>query len=802
MNFLRPFTRAWHAATVVALLGPAVAAGPVHAASAVQLEVRPMVGGRYEIGGWLGVSVTLINPGAATEGYLSAETASGLARRYVEMPAGARKVVALYVEPQPFQRQVEVTYTEPSGTVSATADVRVLEQTRGQSLIVGDPNGALRPQILASGGDARPEPTSIGPADLPERPEPLRGMATIVWAADSSTLTDTQRSSLERWVADGGELVVIGGADWQTRTAAFGELLPLTSLAAIDGTSLDALAAFAGGGQGLGTATVSTGNLRDDARAVLTADDGTILVSTRPFGAGRVILLGADLATPLFRGWESAPRLWDRLAPADIGLEQFFGGIPVREETLNSMSGALSTLPTLQLPSAEILLAVIVGYILLIGPISYIVLRRMDRRELAWITAPVLIILFSACSYGIGRSIKGSDVIINQIAVVRTSGTGSALAETYFGIFSPDRSTYAVSVDADALLGTLAPGGGFDGFQRPAGNAVIDQGRPARLSGLSISAFGFAGVQASAVVHADPALEVTWSVTDGERVGTVTNLTDEPISDVAWISSTGGKRIGDLAPGGSMEFTLPSANFNGSSASDQVYGFGGFERQTESQRQMTQRRQVIDALVGYGGWGGMDPAMTTGRGPYVIGWRQAGGPLSIDVEGMVATRYESVVEVVSVQPGIGSGEVTVAPHRMSVALIGTEGDVSQFDPTSVMIGAGSATFRIALPLEAVGLDPATLRIIVGPDASVFLPGNGGFGGFWPPGYVVEARNAVTGEWVELGDLSLQNSFDVADPAAMLGPYGLVDVRVTGVEAPGFGQTQVLVSAEVTGVLDR
>ena len=70
----------------------------------------------------------------------------------------------------------------------------------------------------------------------------------------------------------------------------------------------------------------------------------------------------------------------------------------------------------------------IVGYILLIGPISYFVLRRVDRRELAWVTAPILIVTFSACSYGIGRTLKGSDVVLNQVAVVRTSPTGAALA--------------------------------------------------------------------------------------------------------------------------------------------------------------------------------------------------------------------------------------------------------------------------------------------------------------------------------------------------------------------------------------
>ena len=42
------------------------------------------------------------------------------------------------------------------------------------------------------------------------------------------------------------------------------------------------------------------------------------------------------------------------------------------------------------------LLLLLFGYIALIGPINYLVLRRLDRREWAWITMPILIVGFAA----------------------------------------------------------------------------------------------------------------------------------------------------------------------------------------------------------------------------------------------------------------------------------------------------------------------------------------------------------------------------------------------------------------------
>jgi hypothetical protein len=793
--------RARTAATAWLVVG--AVALPARAASAVQIEVHPLVGGRYEVGGWVALSVTLVNQGPPVDGYLVTETDNGTVRRHVDLPAGARKVMPLYVRPGAFQTQLTVTYAETNGSVSAVGEIRVLEQTSGQVAVIGDSRGTLRQQLTASGEGMRPEVVSFGISELPERPEPMSGLATIVWAGDATALTGPQRDSLAHWVADGGRLIVIGGADWQTRTAGLEALLPVTGLASSDDISLAPLAEWVGSTDSeLGTATVSTGPLRADARAVIEGSDGTVILSMRPEGAGQVVLVGADLASDDLSGWPASSTFWNRVDPTTRAIDQFLGGAGGRDQMRSAMRNALSTLPTLAVPSAELLLGVIVAYILLIGPISYVALRRWDRRELAWITAPILIVTFSACSFGIGRTIKGTDILVNQVAIVRTTSAGTALVETFAGVFSPDRSTYDLSVDADALLAPL-PGDGFvdDGKARATDGSVTEQGRPAHLRGLSITSFGFAGVEASAIAAAERALEVTWTVRDGEAVGTVTNVSDERLTDVALVSSGGGERIGDLAPGASSEFRLGDANLNGSSASDQVYGFGGFENATDEQRRVALRRQVIDALVGYGGWAGME-AVTVGRGPFVIGWHEGEGLLPVEVDNVTTRRLTSIVEVVAVQPGLGTGEVTIHPAQMSVAVTEIDGDVvGGIEAGSVIINDGFVTFGIALPLEASGLEAGEVEIVVGPDSSIILGEQGDFPGFWPEGFTVEVRNPTSGDWHMLGDLSDQSSFLIEDVASALSPVGLIEVRVTGTSDAGFGQAGVFVSAEVRGVLE-
>ncbi|MEO7295725.1 MAG: hypothetical protein ABIZ57_06250, partial [Candidatus Limnocylindria bacterium] len=456
--------------------------------------------------------------------------------------------------------------------------------------------------------------------------------------------------------------------------------------------------------------------------------------------------------------------------------------------------------------SAELLLLVIVAYILLIGPISYIVLRRMDRRELAWVTAPLLVVLFTACSYGIGSSMKGSEVIVNQISLIRSSGAGTAATvESYAGIFSPDRATYDLTVEADALVAKMRAVN-FDGRPVAASDVVIEQGDPAHLRGLAIGVFGFEAVRADAIVDREPVLSVTWHSEGGEMIGTVTNDGTLPVQDVAYISSSGGDLVEEeLGPGDSAKFTVETTNFNGSSASDQVYGFGGFDNANEAQRQVLVRRQVIESLVGFGGFmPGMEMGAATSRGgPYVIGWHDEPGPLPVTVDELEAQQYSQSVEVISVRPSIGSGEVEIGPGQMGVTVLETEGETSNNGPGMVMLGDGSVTYSIALPLEATDMTVSKLEILVGPDPSMVIGEQGGFGGFFPPGFTIEVRDPSSGVWTLLGDLSDDSTFEIEDPASAMSATGRVEVRFTGVEEnQNFGQPSIFVSARASGVINE
>src|SRR6185503_3380329 len=107
-------------------------------------------------------------------------------------------------------------------------------------------------------------------------------------------------------------------------------------------------------------------------RALATSGDRAIAAELS-YGAGRVTILGFDTTTSWLRESKAVEGLWRSSLPARTS----DGTLLIDDSQLLQ---AVYQLPALALPPTGGLLAIIGAYILIIGPINYLVLRRLDRR--------------------------------------------------------------------------------------------------------------------------------------------------------------------------------------------------------------------------------------------------------------------------------------------------------------------------------------------------------------------------------------------------------------------------------------
>ena len=163
--------------------------------------------------------------------------------------------------------------------------------------------------------------------------------------------------------------------------------------------------------------------------------------------------LGHDRRLRPDRSWIADTQRWPRACGAGCSRPRSSGGPdPHRRQPARAGRGRSCRRWRCRRSAASSLL--LGAYILLIGPINYLVLRRLDRREWAWVTMPVLIVAFAVGRVWLRRPRSAAaSVIVNEVAIVRGSpGATDGTAQVYLGVFSPSRGTYQLSVPGGALL--------------------------------------------------------------------------------------------------------------------------------------------------------------------------------------------------------------------------------------------------------------------------------------------------------------------------------------------------------------
>ena len=103
---------------------------------------------------------------------------------------------------------------------------------------------------------------------------------------------------------------------------------------------------------------------------------------------------------------------------------------------------ALANEAGLRVPQLGWLVAFLVLYVLMAGPVVFFVVRRRGHPELAWVAVPLVAILFTAGSYVGGRGLRDTTRQVDT-SIVATGPNGSTAA-TWTGVFSAGGQTSRV----------------------------------------------------------------------------------------------------------------------------------------------------------------------------------------------------------------------------------------------------------------------------------------------------------------------------------------------------------------------
>lgn len=763
----------------------------------VSLKASAAYDGYFKYGEWLPVWVEIENsgPDRLAEVRAPVSTSAGLQvfTVPVELPAGSRKRLAIYVLPNNFSRQIEVSVVSGDDTLASqkiqlnpqptiTYLVGLLSSRRDALALIEtiELPGIKRPVVLVD----------LPLEELPNTFEGLRSFDLLVINdIDTSGMPPETVEALETWVHQGGRLVVGGGAGAErTLSGLPASLLPLTNLNIQETHQLPALEGYIGKDKPIlvpGPFLLAFGD-SNNAR-ILAEQDRIPLVKEWSLDRGWVNFVGLDLAGSPFDAWNGTADFWQTLVSPGASFPE---GAPVdmsaRQQFASSMVYPLNNLPMLDLPSVRGLAVLLGFYILLVGPINYLILRQQKRLHLAWVTIPLITLAFSAASFGLGYVLHGTDIFINKIAILQPLASGRARVDSFIGLFSPARSAYSVRLDQSGLVSPLNPYS--DPWTNPettaalSGQAVVlMQGDPAFINGLSVDQWSMQSFLSEGAQVDFGRVQASLNLIGDHISGELTNQSNFDLQDVSLIMGSKFVRLGDLARGGSVAIDLALTDSSGPNFGSPI-SYLLYEKEISGAngpppRQIEVRRSIVEALFE------RTPPYISARRPnsydtylsqtpVMIGWIDQAPPV-VSLESSQPAQQTTAVVVLPLELQFPrSGSIALPPGLVPGRLVETPregGPCGMPGATAVYVIHGEALFEFNVPVEIQDIEIDYLKLTIYNDSGFLITPE------------ISILNPLTGDWIRLDGVN-QGVNLVPDAARFVDPGGTIKIKLSAENA--------------------
>ncbi|MGA2557626.1 MAG: hypothetical protein ABSG04_15265, partial [Verrucomicrobiota bacterium] len=224
------------------------------------------------------------------------------------------------------------------------------------------------------------------------------------------------------------------------------------------------------------------GTLQDG--GVLIGDEAAPLAITAERGRGKITVLTFSPEREPFVSWKNRGWFWAKLAEIPLARLTSSENTPNMSRLgSDGIYGSMIDSKQVRRLPLPWLLALLVAYLAVIGPLDQYWLKKINRQMLTWVTFPLYVVAFSGLIYWIGYHLRAGELEWNEMNVVDVlpdlqPNLPSAVlrGETYVSIYSP--------VNAHYPLGSVQPfatlrgeyGGNYGGGSESSGAAIVQTG--------------------------------------------------------------------------------------------------------------------------------------------------------------------------------------------------------------------------------------------------------------------------------------------------------------------------------------
>ncbi len=353
-----------------------------------------------------------------------------------------------------------------------------------------------------------------------------------------ANLNDNQYKSLNNWVNSGGTLLIgAGGNESKTINNINKSFLNITS----NGTSEQNVKT---GSESLNL-ILSQITLEDSVVTVNSNENELVYSLDR--GAGKILITTFDLGLePFISSNDAVIMLQDMLKGTfdKIYEGNYQGGYYSASYEVSNLLGNIPVDNTVSTLTLGIVLGV---YAILVGIVIYLILKKMEKRDLIWGLIPITAIVFTVMIYFLGSKTKIKDVIVNSTNIISVDEDGRGQINSYIGIASKNKGNIKIEKEEDLKMQYMSDDYYYYGdTDYNAKTLRVKTTYTNDNSYFTVANNNVAEVNKFKISGREivmPKVENTLSIKDGKLEGTIKNNLDSDIKKLVIVS---GKTVWDL----------------------------------------------------------------------------------------------------------------------------------------------------------------------------------------------------------------------------------------------------------------
>lgn len=693
----------WKRMLLFAVTWLLVTVQPVSAESNIEINVDVPLGGIMKYEAWTRLEVSVAAQEQPFHGFVEMskkKTARGThdsaLRQEVELGPGKSAVLHFDMPTQLLMDEWFIRLTE-NGQVVKTEKVRLPYPKDGKTIGVLHESPSAYHFLAKQQSQIAPGTTysiqSLPVQALPEESWIYQSLDVLALGSRQVTqLSVSQVHAIEAWIKTGGVLILSAGPGQDGIVQTFKDVLPVQAGHSGQVELRDALRPYAG------EKAIPEGKIG-------VYNQELPLFTSKEVGQGRVLFVNYDVAAEPLASWQYNSQLWQTVLMRH-GAQEVLEDQTYWDQMTRPFLELSKQIPGVHTPAPLWMVVLWTGYVVLIAPLTYYILKRRDKRQWAWGIIPGTAILLTLGTIGIGKPLvvkESASYAVSEVKIVDKQLAQTRTASTFLAV---DQDQYDVKVNHSFVALPLTTGrNDYEPTGITADDTLLSYKNVPYLTPKQ--AIGFGMLTDVGQYSAD------LTVTGDHLQGTVKNSTSFPL-DAAYIE-IGLQRIplGALAKGAekSVDVRLDPLLM---------------PRQPESGKRETEQERIKEL---------QENVLSYGRGHEVriVGISTEPLPLLTMQEPHQAHYWNVVHQSIRLKPD-GQGIVTYPYGLLDVSVQETSGDVDAKSAYLWELGRGSITFELNADDARLDLE----RLIVPLEHSSFRP------------FQIEIFRQKYGKWTSLG----------------------------------------------------